>query len=102
RFTFIEQLVFGVPTRWSPGLIRSSIFMDAGAAFDDPDTFQGWQNGRTRDLRASVGVGLHWANFLWFLMPGALMKIEWASPYDGRRTLPFSQWQGRFSVGVQF
>jgi Tol biopolymer transport system component len=102
RFTFIEQLIFGVPTRWSPGMIRSSFFMDAGAAFDDPATFQGWQHGRTRDLRASVGVGLHWANFLWFLTPGALMKIEWASPYDGRRTLPFSQWQGRFSIGVQF
>ncbi|MBW7857117.1 MAG: PD40 domain-containing protein [Leptonema sp. (in: Bacteria)] len=102
RFTFIERLIFGFPTRWSPGLIRSSVFFDAGAAFDNPDTFRGIEGGRTRDLRASVGIGLHWANFLWFMLPGALMKIEWASPYDGRRTLPISQWQGRFSVGIQF
>lgn len=102
RFTLIEQIVFGVPGRWSAGMIRSSLFLDAGAAFDDHRSFRGWQDGRTRDLRASVGVGLHWANFLRFILPGALMKIEWASPYDGRRTLPFSSWQGRFSVGVQF
>lgn len=102
RFTFIEHLIFGFPTRWSPGLIRGAVFVDAGAAFDNPATFQAVDGHHTRDLRASTGIGLHWANFLWFVLPGAMMKVEWASPWDGARTLPFSQWQGRFSVGYQF
>lgn len=104
RFTFIQQLIFGVPVRWSPGLVRGSIFLDAGAAFDDYKRFQAFDGdvGVTRDLNVSFGVGLHWSNFLWFLFPGALMKIEWATPYDGKRSLPLSQWQGRFSVGFSF
>ena len=104
RFTFIQQLLFGAPFRWSPGLIRGAIFFDAGAAFDDHRQFQAFDGdvGVTRDLNASFGVGLHWSNFLWFLFPGALMKIEWATPYDGKRSLPLSQWEGRFSVGFSF
>lgn len=104
RFTFIHQLLFGAPFRWSPGLVRGAIFFDAGAAFDDHRRFQAFDGdvGVTRDLNASFGVGIHWSNFLWFLFPGALMKIEWATPYDGKRSLPLSQWEGRFSVGFSF
>ncbi|MBR30964.1 MAG: hypothetical protein CMN77_06595 [Spirochaetaceae bacterium] len=104
RFTFIHQLLFGAPFRWSPGLIRGAIFFDAGAAFDDHRRFQAFDGdvGVTRDLNASFGVGVHWSNFLWFIFPGALMKIEWATPYDGKRSLPLSQWEGRFSVGFSF
>ena len=104
RFTFIHQLLFGTPFRWSPGLIRGAIFFDAGAAFDDHRRFQAFDGdvGVTRDLNASFGVGVHWSNFLWFIFPGALMKIEWATPYDGKRSLPLSQWEGRFSVGFSF
>ncbi|GIX40875.1 MAG: hypothetical protein KatS3mg129_0608 [Leptospiraceae bacterium] len=102
RFTFIEQLLFGFPFRWSPGLIRGSIFLDMGAAFDEPKIFQAFEGKKTKDLKASIGIGLHWNNFLWFIFPGAIMKIEWASPYDGKKTLPFNKWQGRFSLGFVF
>lgn len=104
RFTFIHQLIFGVPFRWSPGLIRGALFLDAGAAFDDHRRFQAFDGrvGVTRDLNVSFGFGLHWSNFLWFIFPGALMKIEWATPYDGKRSLPLSKWEGRFSVGFSF
>ncbi|MFN3605140.1 MAG: BamA/TamA family outer membrane protein [Leptonema sp. (in: bacteria)] len=104
RFTFIEELLFGFPFRWSPGLIRGSMFMDMGAAFDDPKRFQAFDAEKkiTKDLKASIGVGIHWNNFLWFIFPGAMMKIEWASPYDGKKTLPFSKWQSRFSIGFVF
>lgn len=57
---------------------------------------------KTKDLKASIGIGLHWNNFLWFIFPGAIMKLEWASPYDGIKSLPFSKWQGRFSLGFVF
>lgn len=104
RFTFIEELIFGFPFRWSPGLIRGSLFTDLGSAFDDPNRFQAFdgKNRITKDLKVSIGIGLHWNNFLWFIFPGAIMKIEWASPYDGKRSLPFSRWQGRFSLGFIF
>lgn len=104
RFTFIEQLMFGFPTRWSPGLIRGAFFMDLGAAFDDPKKFQAFDGKQevTKDLKASIGIGVHLNNFLWFIFPGAVMKIEWASPYDGKTSLPFSKWQGRFSLGFVF
>lgn len=102
RFTFIEQLLFGFPFRWSPGLIRGSMFLDMGAAFDDPKIFHAFEGKKTKDLRASIGIGLHWNNFLWFIFPGAIMKIEWASPYDGKKSLPFNKWQGRFSLGFVF
>jgi hypothetical protein len=102
RFTFIEQLIFGFPFRWSPGLIRGSLFMDMGAALDEPKYFQAFEDKKTKDLKASIGIGLHWNNFLWFIFPGSIMKIEWASPYDGKKTLPFNKWQGRFSLGFVF
>ncbi len=104
RFNFIEYLLFGFPFRWSLGLIRGIMFFDAGAAFDNPETFQAF-DGKTRttkDLKASIGIGIHWNNFLWFIFPGGIMKIEWASPYDGKRSLPFSKWEGRFSIGFNF
>lgn len=104
RFNFIEYLQFGVPVSWSPGLIRGVVFFDAGSAFDDPRTYQGYMRkyGVTRDLHLSFGAGIHWANFLWFLFPGATMKIEWATPYDTKRALPLSRWKGNFSVGFNF
>jgi len=104
RFTFIEYLQFGIPTSWSPGLIRGAAFLDAGSAFDRPQEFQAFSGryGVTRDLHLSFGLGLHWANFLGFIFPGALMKIEWATPYDLKRALPLSKWKGNFSVGFNF
>ncbi|MCS7205461.1 MAG: hypothetical protein NZ853_07175 [Leptospiraceae bacterium] len=104
RFTFLEGASFGFPFRWNLGLIRGSLFLDLGSAFDDYRKFQAFKKGRTYDLKASIGVGLQWLNFLWFLLPvpGAIMKVEWASPYDGVKTLPFSRWQGRFSIGFNF
>jgi hypothetical protein len=102
RFTFIEQMIFGFPFRWNPGLIRGAMFLDMGAAFDDLKMFQAFDGKKTKDLKASIGIGLHWNNFLWFIFPGAIMKLEWASPYDGIKSLPFSKWQGRFSLGFVF
>ncbi|HMY46217.1 MAG TPA: BamA/TamA family outer membrane protein, partial [Leptospiraceae bacterium] len=104
HFNFIEALRFGVPFSWSPGPVRGALFFDAGSAFDRPQDFQGYsrKSGTTRDLHLSFGAGIHWANFLWFLIPGALMKIEWATPYDTKRSLPLSKWKGAFSVGFNF
>ncbi len=103
RFTFIEYLQFAFPFRWNAGTVRGLFFVDAGAAFDDPHMFDAvGDDGRTRDMHMSIGTGMHWDNFLWFLFPGAIMKIEWASPYDLKTSLPFSQWQGRLSFGYNF
>ncbi len=104
RYTLIEQLVFSAPGRWSPGPIRASFFFDGGSAFDDPDIYQAYtsSSGTTRDLYLSYGVGLHWQNFLWFLAPGAVMKMEWATPYDLKRSLPPKKWRGAFSIGFNF
>ncbi len=104
RFNFIEQIHFGFPGRWSAGTIRGVLFADAGSAFDYPDAYQAVdpQTGRTRDLHASYGFGLHWLNFLWPFLPGAVMKVEWATPYDGKQSLPVNKWRGQFSLGFNF
>ncbi len=105
RFNFIEYLQFGIPSSWSFGLVRGVAFIDAGAAFDNPREFQAYDGrvGVTRDLHVSFGLGLHWDNFLRrILISGAVMKIDWATPYDGKRSLPLSKWKGEFSLGFNF
>ena len=104
RFNFIEYLQFGFPFRWTLGTVRGVLFADAGSAFDHPEQYQAVdpQTGLTRDLNLSYGVGLQWVNFLWPILPGAVMKVEWATPYDGRRSLPVNKWRGQFSLGFSF
>ncbi len=104
RFPFIEELRFRFPGDWSIGTVRGVFFFDAGAAFDDPAVFQGYDAGAgvTRDLHLGFGVGIHWVNFLFPILPGTIMKIEWATPYDTKRALPLSKWRGQFSLGFAF
>lgn len=104
RFPFIRNLAFQFPGDWSIGTVRGILFLDAGAAFDEPRDFQGYDGsvGVTRDLHMSFGVGLHWVNFLYPILPGTIMKIEWATPYDTKRALPLSKWRGQFSLGFSF
>lgn len=104
RFNFIEYLRFGFPFRWTLGTIRGVLFADAGSAFDYPHQYQAVDpaTGRTRDLNLSYGFGLHWLNFLWPFLPGAVMKVEWATPYDGKQSLPVNKWRGQFSLGFNF
>lgn len=104
RFAFIEYLQLGFPFRLALRGIRGVLFADAGSAFDDPQSFQGFSRkyGVTRDLYLSYGAGVHWPNFLWPFLPGAVMKIEWATPYDGKRSLPPNKWRGQFSLGFNF
>jgi len=113
RFNLVEHMQFAFPFHWSPGLIRGAFFVDAGSAFDDYHLYQAvdgrygngcWIGGTlrvgcgvTRDLHMSIGVGIHWVLFY-----GFLAKIEWASPYDFRHSLPLSKWRGQFSLGVNF
>lgn len=104
RFNFIHYIGFAVPFDWGAGPIRGTVFMDAGGATDEPDRFVAIHDrtGRTRDLKLSYGAGLQWTNFLWFLLPGALMKIEWATPYDLKTAKPIRKWQGQISFGFNF
>jgi len=104
RFAFIEYLQLGFPLRLSLRGIRGVLFADAGSAFDDLESFQGFSRkyGVTRDLYLSYGVGIHWPNFLFPFLPGAVMKVEWATPFDGKRSLPPGKWRGQFSLGFIF
>ena len=104
RFPFIDDLRLAFPVDWSIGTVRGILFFDAGAAFDEPREFQGYDAsvGVTRDLHLSFGLGIHWVNFLFPIIPGSIMKIEWATPYDTKRALPLSKWRGQFSLGFSF
>ncbi len=104
RVPFVKYILFGFPAEWSPGGIQGVLFVDAGSAFDDSDTYQAYDSdaNSTRDLYASYGVGIHWQNFMWFVIPGAVMKIEWATPYDFKTSDPPRKWKGVFSVGFNF
>lgn len=48
RFKFIEQMTFGFPFRWNPGLIRGAMFLDMGAAFDDLKMFQAFDGKKNK------------------------------------------------------
>jgi len=103
RFNLIESLRFGFPGSWDAGVVRGVFFTDAGAAFDDRRDFHPYyENGATRDLHMSIGTGIHVMNFLWFLFPGSILKIEWSSPYNLKASLPLSKWRGELSVGFNF
>ena len=104
RFPFVDDLRIAFPGDWSIGTVRGVFFFDAGTAFDEPRLFQGYDAGVgvTRDLHLSFGLGIHWVNFLFPIIPGSIMKIEWATPYDTKRALPLSKWRGQFSLGFSF
>lgn len=104
RFPLIKYLLFGFPFDWSPGWVRGVLFFDGGAAFDEPGEWQAYESRTraTRDLYLSYGAGVHFENILWFLFPGVVMKVEWATPYDLRISEPPRKWQGVFSIGFNF
>jgi hypothetical protein len=104
RFPLIKYLLFGFPFDWSPGWIRGVLFFDGGAAFDKPGEWQAYESRTraTRDLYLSYGAGIHFENLLWFLFPGVVMKVEWATPYDLKVSEPPRKWRGVFSIGVNF
>lgn len=62
RYPFVDYVKLGWPFRAAFGGIRGDLFLDVGAAFDDPERFRGV--GRTaknesglQDLRVGFGVG---------------------------------------------
>jgi hypothetical protein len=71
-------------------------FLPYGAAFDDPDRWQGYRSRdrATRGLYLAYGAGIHWPNFLWFVISGAIKKIEWATPYNLKVSDPPRKWRG--------
>ncbi|MCR9145413.1 MAG: BamA/TamA family outer membrane protein [bacterium] len=104
RFPLVKYLLFGFPFDWSPGWIRGVVFFDGGGAFDRPEDWQAYESRTraTRDLYLSYGAGVHFENLLWFLFPGVVMKVEWATPYDLKTGEPPRKWRGVFSLGVNF
>ncbi len=95
RLPLIDALLFGWPGRWSLGSLGTTLFIDAGSAWDGklrmfgPDA-----EGRTalRDLHCDYGFGLR----MWFFLP---IHIDWAWKTNLRHSQkPVVQ----FSIGPEF
>ncbi|MCS6985317.1 MAG: BamA/TamA family outer membrane protein [Leptospiraceae bacterium] len=99
RFPFLDALIFGFPVPWAIRGFSGVFFIDAGAATETPRLFRAFRRGRTetQDLYLSYGLGIRLA-----LFPGLLLKIDWATPWTLRSSLPISRWQGIFSLGYEF
>ncbi|MES0489340.1 MAG: BamA/TamA family outer membrane protein [Leptospirales bacterium] len=99
RFPFLDYLVFGFPGPWAIRGFSGVLFLDMGSAYDSA---KGWKmvnskTGALQDLKMSLGFGIRMV-----LMPGILLKIDWATPWDLQKIRPLSKWQGVFSIGYEF
>ncbi len=99
RFPFLDALVMGFPTRWFFPGFSGVFFIDMGTAFND---YRHWDlydpdDRSLKDLKVSYGLGGRLV-----LLPGLIIKIDWGTPYDLRRSLRMSRWQGVFSIGYEY
>ncbi|MDH5720106.1 MAG: BamA/TamA family outer membrane protein [Spirochaetia bacterium] len=99
RFPFIDAIVLGFPVQWIMQGFSMVIFMDIGSAFNNYKKWDGYNESEKRleDLKISFGLGARM-----ILFPGFLLKIDWGTPWDLKKALPISKWEGRFSMGYQY
>lgn len=97
RFPFVEAIRFGWPFQFTLGEIGGLWFVDMGAAWG-PEEFRFQdEDGRFDTVKASYGFGLRAV-----LLPFIIFRLDFASPWDGKRGKPISKWQGEFSIGFDY
>ena len=96
RFPLLDLLLIAFPFRILFPPVRGVLFFDIGATFDD-EFIPTYDDGKFRDLKAGFGFGIRF-----FLLPNILIRIDFATPYDGKNSLPLEKWQGIFSLGMEF
>ena len=99
RFPLIDYIIFGFPAQWIVRGFSGVLFLDAGAAFYDPAQFAAFDNGAgtTKDLKLTYGIGIRIA-----LFPGIMIKLDWATPWDLKYSLPPERWAPIFSIGYEY
>jgi len=99
RYPVIDYIVFGLPVPWVIRGFSGVLFFDSASATDNVQQWRAYneQSKMTEDLNLSYGLGIRMTFF-----PGILCKIDWGTPWNLRRSLPISKWQGEFSLGYQF
>lgn len=99
RFPFLDAIVMGFPSRWFLPGFSGVFFIDMGTAFNDHHIWDLYDEDdhSLKDLKVSYGLGARLV-----LLPGLIMKIDWGTPYDLRRSLRMSKWQGVFSIGYEY
>lgn len=99
RFPMLDALAFGFPVPWLMRGFSMVSFIDGGSTFDNPRTWRGFAPERNEfeNLKMSYGLGTRM-----ILFPGIMLRIDWATPWTWRSSLPISAWQGVFSLGYEF
>lgn len=99
RFPMLDALAFGFPVPWIMRGFSMVAFLDGGSTFDNPRTWRGFnpQRNEFQDLKMSFGLGIRV-----ILFPGLMLRIDWATPWTWRDSLPIGKWQGVFSLGYEF
>jgi len=99
RFPLIDAILFGFPVQWVKRGFTGVIFLDIGTAFDEWDALEGYntKSETLEDIYASYGVGVRM-----LLVPGLLIKIDWATPWDFKTSQAMRDWKGWFSLGYEF
>ncbi len=99
RFPLVDYIIFGLPVQWATRGFSGVAFVDLGGAIDEPSRWRTYDpdTGRLDDLKMSYGLGMRI-----ILVPGFLLKIDWATPWDLVSYLPIRKWEGNFSVGYEY
>lgn len=83
--------------------IFASLFFDAGMIGDNPKLWQVTyfdenENAfKLKDLKIGLGIG-----FGVLLGTGFKLRLDFASPFDGRRVLDYQNWKGYLQIGYEF
>jgi len=96
RFPLLDIFLLAFPFRILFSPIRGVLFFDIGAAFNNK-FIPTYSDGRFRDIKSGFGIGIRF-----FRIPHILMRIDFATRYDGKTSLPMEKWQGIFSIGMEF
>lgn len=99
RFPLVDYIIFGFPVQWIIRGFTAVAFFDIGSAFNDFTTWRAYDpaTGRLDDLKFSFGLGLRV-----ILIPGILLRFDWATPWDLKTSLPMDQWKFYFSLGYEY
>ncbi|MCS7047636.1 MAG: hypothetical protein NZO58_14865, partial [Gemmataceae bacterium] len=83
--------------------VFASLFFDAGMIGDNPTLWQityfdeNENAFKLKDLKIGLGVG-----FGILLGTGFKLRLDFASPFDGRRVLDYQNWKGYLQIGYEF
>jgi outer membrane protein assembly factor BamA len=96
RFPFVKKLELGFPPI-SIGGISGVMFLDMGSVWTGEWHPMEQSDNTFRDIKAGYGMGLRLV-----VLPFIILRLDFATPWDGRHSKPMKKWDGMFSIGFDY